>query len=181
MFIERAYALSYITRIIFYDRDAEELVLIRPQLNMGRLLSLIFVSEQLKRVLSSKKQFSCRAFCLENFQNCTVGRCGCQATAKSDGFLQKSIKNTTIETNFKYLRLQTLITLSLIESCGSTPLLPAPSFLQDCCFRPKNRERTLWIQKRTNVTTLLATEGSGFLLRLRNVKEKGLDFQRLQK
>lgn len=26
-----------------------------------------------------------------------------------------------------------------------------------------------------------ATEGSGFLRRLRNVKEKGLDFQRLQK
>lgn len=151
---------------------------------MGRLLSLIFVSEQLKRVLSSKKQFSCSAFCLENFQNCIVGRYGCQATAKSDGSLQKSIENTTIETNFKYSRLQILITLSLIESCGSTPLLPAPSFHQDCCFRPKNRERTLWIQKRTNVTTLLATkatEGSGFLRRLRNVKEKGLDFQRLQK
>lgn len=101
MLISRAYALSYITWITFYDRDAEELVIMRPQLNMERLLSIIFVSERLKRVLSSKKQFSCRAFCLENFQNCTVGRCGCQATAKSDGSLQKSIENTTIETNFQ--------------------------------------------------------------------------------
>lgn len=66
MLISRAYALSYITWIIFYDRDAEELVIMRPQLNMERLLSIILVSERLKRVLSSKKQFSCRAFCLEN-------------------------------------------------------------------------------------------------------------------
>ena len=58
---------------------------------------------------------------LENFQNCIVGRCGCQAVAKSYSSLQKSIENTTTETNFKYLRLQTLITLSSIESCGSPP------------------------------------------------------------
>ena len=120
MFISRAYALSYITWIIFYDRDAKELVIMQPQLNMERLLSLIFVRERLKRVLSSKKQFSCRAFCLENFKNYIVGSCGCQATAKSDGFLQKSIENTTIEKNFKYLRPQTLITLSsmaLMRDC----------------------------------------------------------------
>lgn len=104
MFISRAYALSYITWIIFYDRNADKLVIIRPQLNTERLISLIFVSERLKHVVSSKKQYSCRAFCLENFQNYIIGRCGCQATAKSHGFLQKSIENTTIETNFKYLR-----------------------------------------------------------------------------
>ena len=144
MFISRAYALSYITWIIFYDRNAEELVIIRPQLNTERLLSLIFVSERLKRVLSSKKQFSCRAFSMENFQNYIVGRCGCQATAKSDGFLQKSIENTTIETNFRYLCLQTLIPLS-------SPRLPPPPappllFTRTAVSRPKNRERTLWIQ-----------------------------------
>ena len=96
--------IHLITWIIFYDRDADKLVIIRPQLNTERLISLIFVGERLKRVVSSKKQFSCRAFLLENFQNFIIGRCGCQATAKSHGFLQKSIKNTTIETNFKYLR-----------------------------------------------------------------------------
>lgn len=75
---------------------------------------------------------------LENFQNCIVGRCGCQAAAKSDSSLQKSIENTTTETNFKYLRLQTLITLCSIESCGSPP---APSFHQDWCF-PAKKQRT---------------------------------------
>ena len=184
MFISRAYALSYITWIIFYDRDAKELVIMQPQLNMERLLSLIFVSERLKRVLSSKKQFSCRAFCLENFQNYIIGSCGCQAAAKSDGFLQKSIENTTIETNFKYLRPQTLITLSSIESCDSPPS-PALSFHQDCCFPAKKRRTnaldTVTDKKVTILLAIKATEGSGFLLRLRNVEEKKLDFQRLQK
>ena len=119
---------------------------------------------------------------LENFQNCIVSRCGCQAAAKSDSSLQKSIENTTTETNFKYLRLQTLITLSSIESCGSPP---APSFHQDRCFpAKKQRTNTLGTITDKKVTILLATkatEGSGFLRRLRNVKEKGLDFQRLQK
>ena len=119
---------------------------------------------------------------LENFQNCIVGRCGCQAVAKSYSSLQKSIENTTTETNFKYLRLQTLITLSSIESCGSPP---APSFHQDWCF-PAKKQRTNTLDTITDkkVTILLATkatEGSGFLRRLRNVNEKGLDFQRLQK
>lgn len=124
---------------------------------------------------------------LENFQNCIVGRCGCQAAAKSDSSLQKSIENTTTETNFKYLRLQTLITLSSIESCGSPP---APSFHHVSCFHvscfPAKKQRTNTLDTITDkkVTILLATkatEGSGFLRRLRNVKEKGLDFQRLQK
>ena len=147
MFISRAYALSYITWIIFYDRDAKELVIMQPQLNMERLLSLIFVRERLKRVLSSKKQFSCRAFCLENFQNYIVGSCGCQATAKSDGFLQKSIENTTIEKNFKYLRPQTLITLSSIESCGSPHPPPPPPFLFTRTHHHHHHHQSLFIHE----------------------------------
>lgn len=85
MFISRAYALSYITWIIFYDRNAEELVIIRPQLNTERLLSLIFVSERLKRVLSRKKQFSCRAFCWKTSR-----------TALSVGVVVKRLQNRIV-------------------------------------------------------------------------------------